>query len=108
VAVDSAVVFSSVLLLPLHADPQFSLAVGRFAIVDEGTEIPDYSCRVVEEDLPAYELMLVLLVVVLETFCFCFEVVGLGLSMVLLEGLCLGLRCGRCHRWVLSLVGLHL
>ena len=55
------------------------------------SEVSDYSCAVVEEDLPADQLFSVGEVVCFESFSLCFEVEGLELVQVfllLVEGGC--------------------
>jgi hypothetical protein len=83
-SIDSAVVFAPVLFVPLDADPQLVLAAGRHSLVLQLSKIPDYSCAVVEEDLPAHQLFSVCEVVCFESFGLCLKIEGLDLVQIFL------------------------
>jgi len=99
VPVYSTVVLAPVHLGPLYADPGLVLRALRLAWVEEGAEVPDYACGVVEEHLPAWEFLLVREVVGFEPLGLGFEVVAFGEALVLLEGVGGGGLCwvGRSH-----------
>lgn len=96
-SIDSAVVLAPVLFVPLDADPQLVLAAGRHSLVLQFSKIPDYSCAVVEEDLPAHQLFSVCEVVCFESFGLCLKIEGLDLVQIFLllgSGGCLERICG--------------
>lgn len=52
-AIDCAVVFASIGLIPLYADPQFILSIGRCALMLQSTKVSHNTTTIIEQYLPS-------------------------------------------------------
>lgn len=79
--------FASISLIPLYADPQLILGIGRCALMLQSTKVSHNAATIIEQYLPSNKFFPILKIIGLQSFCFSFEEERLHLVILLLRPL---------------------